>query len=276
MGKHVVVVVLNWNGWRDTVACLASLKKQNHSNMDLVVVDNASSDDSESRIRSAAPDVKLLQSGANLGFGGGCNVGIRHAISEGADFVWLLNNDATAQPKALSALLNVANNDPGIASVGSVVYEADANDRIQSWGGGRVKLWSGQCQNLLAEDAPDFISGASILLRCSAVSAVGMFDESAFFMYWEDVDLSFRFRKAGWKLAVAEDSIVWHKQSASLGKHSPLLEQYYTQSGVRFLRRYAKLPVVSTSLMLLRSTIKRLITGQFRRALAVVRGFLNA
>ena len=276
MTSHVVVVVLNWNGWQDTVACLESLQRQSYASFELLVVDNDSSDDSVAQIKKAMPGVELLQSGANLGFGGGCNVGIRQALSKDADYVWLINSDATADPHALSALVRVADGNVVLASVGSVLYEADASDQVQLWGGGQVRLWSGQCQNQRAAAPLDFISGASVLMRCAAIEKVGLFDESTFFMYWEDADLSFRLRRAGWQLAVAEDSRVWHKQSASVGKNSPVLDQYFTRSGVRFLKRYSVIPFISISFMLGRMLAKRLLTGQLTRARAVIRGFRSA
>jgi GT2 family glycosyltransferase len=274
--KRVVVVVLNWNGWKDTIACLKSLQLQSYTNFEVLVIDNASTDSSFAEITSAVPDVQVLQSGANLGFGGGCNVGIRQALLERADYVWLINSDATADPHALAALVELADASPGVASVGSVVYEAESADQIQLWGGGRVRLWTGECQNQFSATQLDFISGASVLLRCAALEDVGLFDESTYFMYWEDTDLSFRLREANWQLAVAETSRVWHRQSASVGKGSALLDEYFTRSGVRFLRRYAPISFVSVPMMLGRMLTKRLLTAQFARAYAVVKGFLSA
>jgi GT2 family glycosyltransferase len=274
--KHVDIIVLNWNGWNDTINCINSLKKQNYTNFSLIVVDNNSSDDSVYQIKKTLPSVELLQTEANLGFGGGCNVGIKHALSRGADYVWLINSDSIADPNALSSLVHVANQDVRLGSVGSVLYEADSTDQIQLWGGGNVKLWSGQSHHRLYPGAIDFISGASLLLRCTAIKEVGLFDQSAFFMYWEDTDLAFRLRAVGWQLAVAHDSHVWHKQSASLGKRSPLLDEYFTQSGVRFLKRHAPIPFISIFLMLSRMLLKRLAMGEFNRTKAVFKGFLKA
>lgn len=274
--KRVDVVVLNWNGWQDTIACLASLQLQDYPSFNLLVVDNASTDGSVDKIKQAMPSVELLQTGANLGFGGGCNVGMRHAFSRGADYVWLINSDSTVDPHALSELVRKADQNSGLGSVGSVLYEADATDRVQLWGGGRVQLWSGQSKHQRLPGQLDFISGASVLLRREAIAEVGFFDESTFFMYWEDTDLAFRLRNAGWHLAVAEHSRVWHKQSASVGKRSPLLDRYFTRSGVRFLRRYAPIPFISISLLLGRMLVKRAIMGQSARVRAVVTGYLEA
>lgn len=274
--KRVAVVVLNWNGWQDTLACLASLQRQDYPNFNVVVVDNGSTDESVEQIKLAMPSLALLQSGANLGFGGGCNVGIRHALAHGADYVWLINSDSTADPHALSELVRMADQNPALGSVGSVLYEADSVDRIQLWGGGRVNLWSGQSRHQRSCGPLDFISGASVLLRRAALEEVGLFDESAFFMYWEDTDLAFRLRKAGWPLAVAQNSRVWHKQSASLGKGSPLLDEYFTRSGVRFLRRHAPVPLVSIASMLAMLLMKRVLMGEIGRARAVLKGFSSA
>lgn len=274
--KRVDVVVLNWNGWQDTVACLASLQRQDYSNFNLLVVDNGSTDGSVFQINKAMPSVELLQTGVNLGFGGGCNVGIRHALAHGADYVWLINSDATVDPGALSALVRVAEKNPALASVGSVLYEADSEHQIQLWGGGSVNRWLGRSRHQISPAALDFISGASILLCRAALEEVGLFDETNFFMYWEDTDLGFRLRRAGWQLAVAEDSQVWHKQSASLGKRSPLLDEYFTRSGVRFLRRYAPIPFISITLMLVMMLAKRMLTGEISRVRAVLKGFLDA
>jgi GT2 family glycosyltransferase len=213
--KRVDVVVLNWNGWQDTIACLASLQRQDYHHFSLLVVDNGSTDGSVEQIKQAMPALELLQTGANLGFGGGCNAGIKLALARGADYVWLINSDATVDPGALSALVRVAEKNPALGAVGSVLYDADQHDQIQLWGGGTVNLWLGRSQHRTSPGPLDFISGASALLRRTALEEVGLFDQATFFMYWEDTDLGFRLRQAGWQLAVADDSRVWHKQFGS-------------------------------------------------------------
>ena len=274
--KRVAVVVLNWNGWQDTIRCVASLQLMDYLDVRLLLVDNGSTDGSVEYIRKVFPSVDLLQTGANLGFGGGCNVGIRHAITLGAEYVWLVNSDATVDPGALKALVKLADQCPSLGSVGSVVYEADQVNHIQLWGGGRVNLWLGTSRHCRVEGPIDFVSGASVLLRCAALQNVGLFDEDRFFMYWEDTDLAFRLRNAGWRLAVATDSKIWHKQSSSLGKGSLLLDQYATQSCVRFLRRHSPVPTISIFLMLLRMVVKRILIASPGRLGAVLKGFRSA
>lgn len=276
MSKCVYVVVLNWNGWQDTIACLVSLQQLNYADFNLLVVDNGSTDSSVAQIKRALPEVELLQTGVNLGFGGGCNAGIKLAMSRGADYVWLLNSDATVDPGALSAMVRVAEQNLAVGAVGSVLYEADQPDQRQLWGGGTVNLWLGRSKHRLLPGPLDYISGASALLRCSALDEIGSFDQSIFFMYWEDTDLSFRLRHAGWLLAVAEDSRVWHKQSASLGKRSPVLDEYFVQSAVRFFGRYAPMPVIALASLISMMLFKRVATGEVNRVRAVLKGFLGA
>lgn len=274
--KRVGVVVLNWNGWQDTIACVASVRASNYGNFEVLIVDNGSTDASVVQITRAFPSVKLLQTGANLGFGGGCNVGIRQALARGAEYVWLINSDATVDPDALAALVRIAEQDPTVGSVGSVLYEADRANQVQLWGGGRVNLWLGRSNHRRSAGPIDFVSGASMLVRRAALEQVGLFDEASFFMYWEDTDLGFRLRKAGWRLAVAPDSKIWHKQSASLGLGNPLLDEYATRSCVRFLRRHAPMASVSIVLMLVRMVVKRILVGRPDRLKAVVRAYLSA
>ena len=274
---RVAIVVLNWNGWQDTLACVASLQALEYANFHIVLVDNGSTDGSMQEFQRALPSVELLQTGANLGFGGGCNVGIRHALASGAEYIWLINSDAVVDPGALSAMVRLAQENSALGAVGSVLFDADAVDRVQLWGGGHVGLWLGRSVHSLSPGADlDFVSGASLLLRRSALGQVGLFDEARFFMYWEDTDLGFRLRKAGWMLAVAADSKIWHKQSASLGLGNPLLDEYATRSCVRFLRLHAPIPFVSVGLVLMRMVLKRILIGRPDRLLAVLRGYRSA
>jgi len=130
MTPLVFIIVLNWNGKDDTLECLGSLQQLDYPNFETVVVDNGSTDGSEDVIRSAFPSVNFIQTGRNLGYAGGNNVGIKHALSHGADYVWLLNNDTTVDPNALTALVETAQADPKIAVVGSKIFYYDQPDVI--------------------------------------------------------------------------------------------------------------------------------------------------
>lgn len=270
------MVVLNWNGWRDTSACLASLQQLTYPDFRILVVDNGSTDDSVTRLRQGFPGLALLQSGTNLGFGGGCNVGIREALRTGADYVWLINSDARVAPDALSHLVELAQARTDVGAVGSVIFDMQDPGQVQAWGGGLVNLWLGQSHHRLTPGPVDFVSGASLLLRATALQDVAGFDERRFFMYWEDTDLGFRLRKAGWSLAVAPKSHVWHHQSASLGKESALLVEYNTRSAMRFLRLHAPVAWFSCAVMLMLRSGRALWRRDFGRLQALWRGALSA
>lgn len=240
MNEKVAVIVLNWNGWRDTVACVESLRRQRVRAAWIVVVDNASTDDSDEQLRALGPDVTFIQSGANLGFAGGNNVGIRWALAQGADAVWLLNNDATADEGALEALLETWRRRPAAGAIGTLIYEMARPDVLQCWGGGWINLWTGRAREYphrVEEAAVDYVSGCSLFLPRAALERCGLLDEG-FFMYFEDAELSLRYRKAGFSLAVAERARVFHKGGAS---SSPGRRQlaWRTQSLLRILKLHA-------------------------------------
>lgn len=265
------VVLLNWNGWRDTLACIESLERLSYPNYKVVVVDNGSTDDSVERIRKACPSVPVIESGGNLGFASGCNVGIRHALSRGADYVWLLNNDTVVDASALAAMVERAERDEGVGAVGSLIHYMDHPERVQAWAGGYINFWLGRSRLYTMpteESALDFISGASILIRREALQSVGFLDED-FFMSWEETDFCFRLRSAGWKLAAAPASLVYHKGSASFLGRSHVLDAYFTQSARRFFRKHGRFPTLSLWTGVSLSMLKRILLGRWRSVFAV-------
>ncbi|MFO1264546.1 MAG: glycosyltransferase family 2 protein [Rhodoferax sp.] len=274
--SRVAIVVLNWNGWEDTLKCVASLESLDFKEAHVVLVDNGSSDDSVEQFQRRIPHIKLLQSGANLGFGGGCNVGMRHAMQEGVEYIWLVNSDAQVASDALCELVRQAESNQRIGAVGSVIYDADQPQRVQVWGGGRVNVWLGTSHHQEAPGTVDFVSGASVLLRTEALGEVGLFDSERFFMYWEDTDLGFRLRKAGWLLAVAPNSRVWHQESSSLGQGSLQWDAFSARSCVRFLRKHAPWPTLSIAAMLLRMLAKRMLLRRWDRVAAVWQAWRSA
>ncbi|HLJ61981.1 MAG TPA: glycosyltransferase family 2 protein [bacterium] len=274
MTPLVYVVIVNWRGWRDTLACLASLGKLNYPRYKIVVVDNGSGDDSVARIRAAHASVTLLETGCNLGFAGGNNVGIRHALSDGATYIWLLNNDTVVDPNALTAMVAVAEADAHVGAVGVVLLDMTSPDRIQAWGGGHVNMWLGRSRYCAAPTPAgrlDYLSGASMVVRADVFRRIGALDDG-FFMYWEDTDFAFRLRRSGYRLAVAEHARVWHKESASTGKNSAVLDAYFSASAVRFFRRYAPLAVVPITIGAGSKILKRVWQGDWERVHAVWHG----
>jgi GT2 family glycosyltransferase len=270
----VACVVLNWNGWADTIECLSALKECDYPQLTLLIVDNGSTDDSVTRIRTAHPDVLLLESGKNLGFAAGNNIGIRYALSQGADYVWLLNNDTKPAPTAVSALVAKALADERLGAVASICYHADAPSVVQAWGGSRVNLWIGYgrlCKESRDDDWLHTLNGTSILITREALEDVGLLDES-FFLYWEDTEFCLRLRKKGWRIGAAPESRILHKVSASTSGNKILLDRYQTASGLRLLRLHSPAPVLSSLMFLGIRFVRRIVRLQFRRCGSVIAG----
>ena len=271
----VIAVLLNWNGCDDTLACLRSLDGLTYERFDVVVVENGSTDDSETRLREAHPDLQIVRTDVNLGFAGGCNLGISRAIELGADYVWLLNNDTEVATSALSEMVSTARASPRVGGVGSVLYDFDDRDRIQMWGGGRIDFLSGMCRPFIApvgDDEVQFVSGASLLLSVPAVKEVGDLDER-YFMYWEDTDLGFRLRKNGWQLVIAPKSSIYHKEAASTGYSNPTYSYMFNRSAVRFFAAHAGVPIVPIVLGATKRMFWQFVGREWRHLVATVKGF---
>jgi GT2 family glycosyltransferase len=263
--------VLNWNGWTDTIPCLTSLLGQDYPALRILVVDNGSTDDSVARIRAAFPQITVLEAGANLGFPSGCNIGIRHALGEGADFIWLLNNDTVAPPDTCSKLVAKARSQPGAGLIGSVLYYLHNPAEVQAWGGGNLVVWLGYNTHFQAP-APlgprSYLTFASVLIPRRVIEKVGLLYEG-YFMYWEDADYSLRVTRAGYSLTVAEDTAILHKEGGSAAPRSPVIDRYSLASGLCFLRRNAAAPAISMVLFLSTRLAGRLLRREWKHIRAL-------
>ena len=273
----VVCVIINWNGWEDTIKCLDALERCTYSCLKIVVVDNGSTNDSVTRIRNAHPDILLMEAGKNLGFSGGNNIGIRYALEQRAEYIWLLNNDTDPAQDALSALMAKALTDKRIGAVASVCYYADSPSTVQAWGGARMNLWIGYGQ-ITTVPRPDnwfhSVYGASMLLASDALRDAGLLDEG-FFHYWEESELSLRLLNKGWRLAAAPESRILHKVAGSTGRKSPVLDRYFTASGLRILRLHSPAPRLAMFLFLAARFSRRLYRFEFSRCKSVWEGVLD-
>lgn len=267
----VYVVLLNWNGWQDTVKCIESLKSLTYPNYEIVVLDNSSTDDSVARIREAHPDVTLIETGANLGFAGGNNVGIRYALDRGADYIWLLNNDTKVFANTLEALVTVAEDDHTIGILGSPIYEMDEPEILQTWGGGHINMVLGRATRCKKGDIPDYVTGASMFVRGKVFDTVGLLDDK-FFMYWEDADFSLRATKYGWKIYVEPQARVLHKESASVGLKSYHQFRMYTESSLYFFDKHSPHPFLTKFSSIFSRLAKRLSQLDSSGLLAILKG----
>jgi GT2 family glycosyltransferase len=235
MSPSVHVIILNWNGLADTLACLESCRQLTYPNLRLLVVDNGSTDGSETALRARFPDVELLQTGANLGFAGGNNVGIRDALERGADWVLLLNNDTVVAPDFVDALVDTAATDARIGMLSSKIYYFEPPDvlwyasaHMNEWLGygrhrGEGQQDRGQFDVVEDTNRP---TGCSLLVSRAVCERVGLLADE-FFCYCEDLDWGLRTRRAGFRVVYAPGSKVWHKVSRSTGGARSGLSLYY-------------------------------------------------
>lgn len=248
---NVAVIVLNWQGWQDTLVCLNSLKLLVFSGkIYLIVCDNGSTNESVTRILSWAQQqyhsseltilahssqntplrpFTLIQTGRNLGFAGGHNVGIRYALqSQEIDYIWLLNNDTEVAPQALTALYTCAENQPQIALFGSTVLDFYHREIVQCAGGCRYfplltvvkNVGGGQSlKTVLAYSSVhlDYVYGATMFLRVTAMRRVGLLNED-YFLFYEELDYTQRLKRHGYRIDWCRYSFVYHKGSASVGQ----------------------------------------------------------
>lgn len=239
MTGRVTIVVLSWNGRDDTLACLRSLRAVTYEPISVLVVDNGSSDGTVEAVRDAFAEVELLPQPANLGFAEGNNIGIRHALSRGSDYVLVLNNDTRADPGFLEPLVAAAEARSDAGALCPKILFEEAPDRI--WFAGAAydarRGYQGRLAGYRERDSAAFegvreserATGTAMLVPAAVLERVGGFDRELF-AYSEDVDWSLRARAAGYRIYVVGDSRVYHRVSASSGGESSPVSLYY---GVR-------------------------------------------
>ena len=220
------VIVLSWNGKRDTLACLDSLRELEREDVAVVCVDNGSTDGSVEAIRERHPEVTLIENGRNLGYSGGNNAGIRHALERGARWVVLLNNDATIAPDAIDAFERAAAGRPRAGILSGKVLFQQPPDRV--WFAGQrfnaTLGYSGRPRGYGRQDGPEYseivpterAAGALMAVSRPAIDAAGLLDERLF-AYIEDVDWSLRVRAAGLEVLFVGDARAWHAVGGSTG-----------------------------------------------------------
>ena len=215
----VSIIILNWNGLRDTLECLESVYKLDYPNFEVIVVDNGSTDGSVTVIREKYPQVILIENKENLGYAGGNNIAMQYAMKQDADYVWLLNNDIVVESDSLSKLLGTSESRPQIGLASPVVYYFNNPEMIQFCGSyvdfKNKTIVYPEDKNLHIDD--DFIDGenvclwaAALLIKKNIVEKIGYFEEK-FFAYWEDTEYSVRALKSGYRNAVCTSAKVYHK-----------------------------------------------------------------
>lgn len=292
------IIVLSWNGREDTLACLASLRSLASDDVGIVCVDNGSQDGSVAAVRATHPDVTVVENGRNLGFSGGNNAGIAHALAHGGQWVVLVNNDATLAPDAIEQLRAAAARHPDAGALAGKLFFVTLGDEPERiwFAGQRVRLelgYAGRPQGYGKPDAPayrveqqvDRAAGAFMAVSRPAIEAAGVLDDDLF-AYVEDVDWSVRIRRAGFGVWLVPAAVAHHRVSASTGgergsthalyygvrnsivvceRHRPLPQP------LRWLRRQAIRSIFMAQALLLsegRAKFVRAVRGGYRDARA--------
>jgi GT2 family glycosyltransferase len=268
---EVSIIVLNWNGLADTLACLESLSQLDYPSIHVVVIDNGSNDGSPDIIRRTYPEVQLFEAGENLGYVGGNNLGLDYACSRNSVYALLLNNDTVVAPEFLRKMVEFAETDPRIGVVGPTIYYAEVEDVIWSAGGKLdrrtgLTLLDGMDEIDLGQfgEAPrqvDFVTGCALMVKTAVIKDVGKLD-SRFFAYFEENELCVRVTRAGYKIYHIPGARIWHKISPDRREHSPQVYYYMTRN--RLLFTYLAKLGVSPWLSIFGEYIHRLISWSIR------------
>jgi hypothetical protein len=243
----VYCVVVNWNRPHDSADCIHSLIIQKDVQTRVLLVDNGSSDDSVAILKEQFNNIDILTSAQNLWFSGGYNLGIKYALDQGAEYIFIINNDAYVAPETLSILLKQINENKNVGLVAPIIYYASHPDQIWSSGGNirriileytnqRGEIDKGYLPNIMERD---FVTGCCFLTTKSVFLSVGFFDDS-FKMYYEDADFCLRTRKNNLRIMVIPKAKAWHKVSLSSGGvDSPIERFWMAKSSILFIKKHS-------------------------------------
>lgn len=262
----VFVIILNYNGKEIINKCLSSVFKIDYPSFEVVLVDNNSIDGSFEMAKSNFSKATFIKNEENLGFSAGNNIGIRYALERMADYTLILNNDTEVDKDFLGKLVAVAEKDEKIGLLSPVIFDGQTK---QVWFSGGIIKWLRMRTQHLNEVKTeeyyksDFITGCAMLVRAKVFKEIGLFDED-YFLYWEDADLSFRAKKAGFKNVVVSSSWVYHYETSE--RHKQMKAYWLVISGLIFFKKHTSLWLKPwISLYLVVRKIKNWQDVQFKR-----------
>lgn len=275
--KKVSIIILNYNGWRDTIECLESLKHIKYTDYDVIIVDNGSDDDStikiieyyknkfkqkSSKTHYQNHEIKLfydssqtnekkfilIENKKNYGFAEGNNIGIQYAIKHlDPDYLLLLNNDTIVEANFLIKTINHGEKNKNCGILGPAIYNYKNKDIISSIGGkvnwkkGEVELFDQGLKVPNKKDLElDFVEGCALIIKKDVLKKIGFLD-SNYFCYWEDVDLCIRTKKSNYNIVCVKNAKIWHKGSETVTKVSGFYEYYMTRNMFWFIKKHSKM-----------------------------------
>jgi hypothetical protein len=230
----VVATILNHNRWLDTIECVKSLQSCLYPSLEIVIVDNGSTDASFEKLKAAFSDLDVIATGKNLGYTAGVNASFFYAQKKQPEYILVLNNDTVVEPDFLHHLIEAMKENKNAAAACGTIY--CHHDRTKIWyGGGRLIPWRGlavhERKNLSVDPSSlngprkvSFVTGCMILVRASLLDTIGLLDER-FFMYLDDIELSARILWKGYDLLYVPKAIIYHKV---LGEKESAFKVYYS------------------------------------------------
>lgn len=245
----IAAVICNYNKSKYVTECIQSVLESSVRNFDIIVVDNASTDDSAACIREKyAGKLVLLENQENLGGSGGFNTGIRYAMEKGYEYVWCLDNDVLVDEKAVSVLYDFLEKNPEAGMAGSKVYHMEEPDYVQQFGID-VDFKNFCCEakycNCLEDGSmpevvySDAVAACSVLVRASLIEKIGMLPEENF-LYWDDTEWGYRCNLAGYKVASVGASKVLHSMGAKKEAENTFPTYYAWRNWIRFFMKYTE------------------------------------
>ncbi len=268
----VYIIVLTWNGREDTLECLRSLADLTYPNYRVLVVDNNSADGTAVALVQEFPGTEVIVNNSNLRFAGGNNVGIRRAADRGAEYILLLNNDTTVDPRFLTLMVDAMQNDGSAGIAGPKIYYFADRNRIW-YAGGRIEWSKGWISHLGVHETDKgqydtagetaYVTGCCMLVKRQVIERIGMLDE-AYYIYGEDADFCVRASRAGFRLLYVPAAVIWHKLSVAAGGHLSWFKNWNKlKSQLRLMGRYAR-PMHWLTIPFW--TVANIFTGLYRSA----------
>lgn len=243
----VFIIILNFNSCLETINCIESLSKITYPNYEIIVVDNASSDDSEDEIKAHFTDITVIQSGENLGYAKGNNIGISYALDKGADYICILNNDVVVENGFLEPVVAILENRQDVGMASPCICDFKQRNYIQSMGA-YINLYTGLAQakfkNVLfnkmkdRELEVDYLGGACFVVKRQVFESIGLIPEN-YFLFFEETEFCLKAARKGYKLICTAKSKVYHKGSLTISKYAGLSYFFINRNRVIFMRRNA-------------------------------------
>lgn len=246
MAPKVSVVIPTYNLKDILLECLESVFKQDYSNLEVIVVDNASVDGTSEAVREKFPNAKLVRNDKNLGVTGGGNAGVKQATG---DYIWMVDHDNILEPNMLSEMVQLAESDPKIGIVVPKIYYWEPKDVI--WAAGTaINLWTGQNISREGKDVGQYdkveevqVAPANFLVKREVIEKVGLYDD-VYYISYEDTDFSLRVKRAGYKIIYTPKAVCYHKipfLDKKAGTRRWLSRAYWTaRNKIIFMRKHAR------------------------------------